>query len=320
MSTPERWPALPLEDWRETYATLHMYTQVVGKLKLAYCPMINQWWQVALAVTTRGLGTGPIPFEGRSFELDFDFFVHRLEIRTSEGELVHVPLGGSVKDFYMALMATLRGLGIHAVITLDPQEVPDPIPFDQDLRHATYNETQVRRFFQILAQVHAVLTRFRAGYAGKCSPVHFWWGSFDLAVTRYSGRPAPPRPNADRVTRLAYNEECSSVGFWPGGLQDVQEACFYAYHAPKPEGYDRADVQPAGARWHAGLGEFLVPYEAVRHAADPEAAILAFATSTFEAGARLAGWERHDLGGPLVTIERRQEVPQSFTQDFPKDK
>jgi hypothetical protein len=301
MSSPDRWPALPLAEWRETYATLHMYTQVVGKLKLAYCPMLNQWWQVALAVTTRGLGTGPIPYHGRSFELDFDFFVHRLEIRTSEGDLVHVPLGASVKEFYQELMATLRGLGIACQITQQPQEVPHPIAFERDTAHATYHEAQARRFFQVLAQIHAVLTRFRAEFAGKCSPVHFWWGSFDLAVTRYSGRPAPPRPHADRVTRLAYDEECSSVGFWPGGVQDVQEACFYAYHVPKPEGFEATKLP--GARWHAGLAEFLLPYEAVRAAGDPEEAILAFARGAFDAGSRLASWERR---GPIVTIEGPQ--------------
>ncbi|MDB5096284.1 MAG: hypothetical protein JWM80_705 [Cyanobacteria bacterium RYN_339] len=301
-STPDRWPALSLAEWRDTYATLHMYTQVVGKLKLAYCPMMNQWWQVALAVTTRGLGTGPIPYEGRTFELDFDFFVHRLEIRTSDGDLVHVPLGGSVKDFYQELMATLRGLGITATISMLPQEVPDPIPFDHDTGHATYNEAHVRRWFQILTQAHMALTRFRARYTGKCSPVHFWWGSFDLAVTRFCGRPAAPREGADKITRLAYNEECSSVGFWPGGIQDIQEAAFYAYHVPKPEGFELALPD----RWHAGLGEYLLPYDQVRAAADPEAEVIAFAQAAFEAGSRLAAWPPRELHAAIVTIEGPQ--------------
>lgn len=296
MSTQADWPSLPLDEWGETYATLHMYTQVVGKVRLKLSPMTNQWWQVPLYLTSRGLTTSPIPYQHRTFEMEFDFFQHSLVITTCEGHTRHLALGGPVKDFYREVMATLHRLGLEIRIWPHPVEVPDPIPFEQDNQHRTYDAEQAQRFWQVLRRVDTVFEEFRARFTGKCSPVHFFWGSFDLAVTRFSGRPATPKPGADRITSLAYNAELSSLGFWPGG-HGVPGAAFYSYSFPEPEGFRRQPVRPAVAAYDDKLGEFLMMYDGIRTSADPAAAILEFAQSTFEAGARLQAWPRHLLEG-----------------------
>lgn len=305
----EAWPALPLEEWQATYATLHMYTQVVGKVAVALAPMTNEWWQAALHVTARGLTTGPLPYGLCTCQLDFDLLAHELVLRTSDGRLERVPLGLSVADFYQRVEATLHAWEMPVHLWTVPVEVAEPTPFEEDTRN-TYDRHQVERCFQILSQVDVVLKRFRAGFRGKSSPVHFFWGSFDLAVTRFSGRCAPPRPQADRITRLAYDEEVISVGFWPGGdwpgAGRVDGPLFYAYAAPKPEGLEAAELLPEAARWDAKLAEFVLPYEAVRQAPDPVAAILEFAESSYDAAAHLAHWPVDRLayrpGQPRITL------------------
>ncbi|HEY9721817.1 MAG TPA: DUF5996 family protein, partial [Oscillatoriaceae cyanobacterium] len=243
----EAWPALPLDEWQATYDTLHMYTQVVGKVALALAPMTNEWWQAALHLTARGLTTGPLPCGLRTCQLDFDLLAHQLVMTTSDGKREQIPLGGTVARFYETVQATLHAWEIPAHIWTMPVEVANPIPFEEDTRD-TYDRHQVARCFQILSQVDVVLRRFRAGFRGKSSPSHFFWGSFDLAVTRFSGRFAPPRPQADRVTRLAYDEEVISVGFWPGGdwpgAGRVDGPVFYAYAVPKPAGLEEAELSP----------------------------------------------------------------------------
>jgi Family of unknown function (DUF5996) len=288
------WPDLSLPTWPETRPVLHMYTQVVGKVRLALSPMENHWWQVPLYVTTRGLTTSPIPYADSCFQLDFDLFDHQLVVQTSEGEVRRIALGSSVKVFYADVMRTLGGLGIQVRMQPRPSEVADPIPFTEDDR-ATYDPAAAHRFWEVLRRVDSVLRTFRAGFVGKSSPVHFFWGSFDLAVTRFSGRPADPPPGADPMTRIGYNAELSSVGFWPGG-GGVEGAAFYAYTSPKPAGLEDQPVRPqAAAFYDAKLGEFLLMYDAVRSLDDPAAAILDFAQSTYEAGARLQGWRIEEL-------------------------
>jgi hypothetical protein len=289
----EIWPPLPLTAWQDTYQTLHMYTQIVGKIRLAYSPMMNQWWQVPLYLTARGLTTSPIPYDHRTFEMEFDFFDHHLIVQTSDSKTRRIALGPPVKDFYREMMETLRAVGIEAHIWTQPVEVPDPIPFEKDNRHASYDPRHAHRFWQILKEVEIVFGEFRARFTGKCSPVHFFWGSFDLAVTRFSGRPAPTQPGADLITRLAYNAELSSLGFWPGGRGirgTIGGAAFYSYTYPEPAGFRDQPVRPEAAFYHDGLGEFLLMYDTVRTLDDPRSAILDFAQSTYEAGARLQKW------------------------------
>lgn len=304
MSEPtEVWPVLPLEVWQDTYATLHMYTQIVGKVRLAFAPMMNQWWQVPLYLTTRGLTTSPIPHGGRTFEMEFDFVEHQLEIRTSDGEIRRVALGPAVRDFYRETMDALRALGVEVRIWTQPVEVPDPIPFEEDDRHATYHPEHAHRFWEVLREAAVVFEAFRARFTGKCSPVHFFWGSFDLAVTRFSGRPADPPEGADPITRLGYDAELSSLGFWPGGRGirgTTDGAAFYSYSYPEPAGFREQPVRPDSAFYHDGLGEFLLMYDDARALADPRSAILDFAQSTYEAGARLQGW-------PMDQLELRRE-------------
>ncbi len=291
------WPALPLAAWQETYATLHMWTQIVGKVRLALSPPINHWWAVALYVTPRGLTTSAIPYGARTFAVSFDFLDHTLWVRTSDGRNRAMALyPRAVADFYREFMALLHALGIAVAINTLPQEVTDPIPCDEDHQHASYDADAVTRWWRVLAQSDRVLQRFRAEFIGKCSPVHFFWGSFDLAVTRFSGRRAPARPGADRMTREAYSHEVSSCGFWPGTPGGpVAEPAYYAYMVPAPPGFATAAVGPASALYSEALGEFILPYEAVRTAADPDAALLHFARSTYAAGAALAGWDRAAL-------------------------
>jgi hypothetical protein len=292
---PECWPPLPLDSWQQTYATLHMWTQMVGKVRLRLTPLMNHWWNVPLYVTARGLTTSRIPYGQRAFELWFDFLRHQLVLETTDGILKTLPLAPrSVAEFYGEFMAMLRSAGIDVKIWRMPVEIPNPIPFDQDRLHRSYNPAAVERFWRILLSVDAVFSQFRSGFIGKCSPLHFFWGSFDLAVTRFSGRRAPERPGADAMTREAYSHEVSSVGFWPGS-GDVKDAAFYSYMVPEPRGFKDAPVRPNAAHYEKQLGEFLLMYEDVRQAESPTTALLEFCQSTYEAGASLGNWDRNAL-------------------------
>lgn len=295
------WPSLPLDLWQETCTTLHMWTQIVGKIRLALAPMLNHWWQVPLYVTPRGLTTSSMPYGNASLEIIFDFLDHELRIHTSEGQTGTLALAPrTVADFYRALMAELTALGMPVQIWTRPVEIVDPIPFDRDEVHRHYVPDHAQRFWRILNQSDRVLRQFRCGFTGKSSPVHFFWGSFDLAVSRFSGRTAPPHPGgipnmADWVTRLAYSHEVSSCGFWPGG-GPIPEPSFYAYAYPEPPGFKDYPVHPTAlACYDDTVREFILPYEAVRTAGDPDAMILAFAQSTYEAAAELGHWDRAAL-------------------------
>ncbi len=295
------WPGLPLEEWAATYATLHMWTQIAGKVRMALTPHVNHWWEVPLYVNARGMTTSPIPHRGRAFDMDFDFVEHNLAIRVSDGVEKFVPLyPRSVADFYHEVMAVLRAIGIEVRIWPHPVEVPDPIPFKEDDRHASYDAECVNRFHRILVRIDAVLKEFRSRFIGKVSPVHFFWGSFDLAVTRFSGRRAPEREGADAITREAYSHECSSAGFWPGG-GDIAGPAFYSYTVPEPEGYRTSSIRPPSAFYHQGLREFILMYDDVRLAANPKATLLDFCQSTYEAGATLGKWDRAALERAPVT-------------------
>jgi hypothetical protein len=295
---PGTWPALPLAAWQDTRDTLHLWTQIVGKVRLALMPWVNHSWHTTLYVTARGLTTSLMPHGGRGLEIEFDFCRHRLEMRTTEGTGRHVPLEPrSVADFYAETMARLAELDMTVHILPRPVEIPVAIPFAEDETHASYDAEYAHRFWLSLVQAHRVLTRFRAGFVGKVSPVHFFWGGFDLAVTRFSGRSAPRHaggvPNcADWVMQDAYSQEVSSCGYWPNG---ADEGVFYAYAYPEPPGFRDWPVEPDGASYDAGLGEFLLPYERVRTAEDPDATLLSFLQSTYEAEAELARWDRDRL-------------------------
>jgi len=292
---PECWPALPLESWKDTCDTLHMWTQIVGKVRLKLTPLVNHWWNVPLYVTARGLTTSRIAYGARAFELRFDFLAHQLVLETSEGTVKTLALKPqTVADFYAACMEMLHGEGIAVKIWRMPVEVPDPVAFDEDTAHASYDAKTVERFWRILLSVDAVFQEFRAEFIGKVSPVHFFWGSFDLAVTRFSGRRAPERPGADAITREAYSHEVSSVGFWPG-TAGGPDAAFYSYAAPTPEGFSMARARPDAARWDAGLGEFLLMYDVARSSGSPSRAVLEFCRSTYEAAARFGQWDRGAL-------------------------
>ncbi len=295
----EPWPTLPYAEWADTCHTLHLWTQIVGKVRLARTPWLNHSWQVPLYLSARGLTTGLIAFGARALELEFDFVGRRLCLRTDgpAAELALRPM--SVAQFYADVMAALDGLGLPVVIHPAPNEVPDAIPFAEDLAPRAYDGAWAERFWRVLLQADRVLRLFRTGFLGKASPVHFFWGSFDLAVTRFSGRRAPPHPGGvpnlpDAVVREAYSHEVSSAGFWPGG-PGTQDAAFYSYAWPEPPGFRGRAVAPDAARFDAGLGEFVLPYEAVRTAADPDAALLAFLSSTYAAAADAAGWDRAAL-------------------------
>jgi hypothetical protein len=294
----EVWPDLPLAAWADTRDTLHLWTQVVGKIRLALAPMVNHWWQVPLYVTCRGLTTSPVPYGSRMFQVDFDFTDHRLLILTSDGREESFPLRPcTVADFHAEVIGRLRALGIEVRIWTTPVELEHPIPFEADREHAAYDPEYAHRFWRVLVQADRVMTAFRAPFLGKVSPVHFFWGSFDLTVTRFSGRPAPRHPGApnvaDCVTREAYSHEVSSCGFWPGGAGF--DAVFYAYAYPQPPGFAEAAVRPAAASFSRDLGEFVLPYEALRRAEAPDAALLDFLQGTYEAAADLAGWDRAAL-------------------------
>ena len=298
----EAWPSLPLQEWDDTRATLHLWTQIVGKIRLAQAPLINHWWQVPLYVTARGLTTTAIPYGAISFQIDFDFIDHHLRIQTSQGKTEAFRLAPcSVADFYNEVMGRLHALGLQIRIWTMPVEIENPVPFEADRAHAAYDAVYAHRFWQALVQIERVLTAFRARFLGKVSPVHFFWGSFDLAVTRFSGRRAPAHPGApnvaDFVTREAYSHECSSCGFWPGG-PGMPEPAFYAYAYPAPEGFARASVRPQAAGFNETLSEFVLPYDAVRHSQNPEKALLEFCQSTYEAAADLGNWDRGALERP----------------------
>jgi hypothetical protein len=296
MTAPERWPALPLAEWDDTRATLHLWTQIVGKVRLALAPMENHWWQVALYVNARGLTTSAMPYAGGVVEITFDFQEHVLRVETSAGASHAIALAPrSVADFYHAVMAALRDVGVEARITRLPSEIENAVPFDEDETHASYDAEAVRRAWRVLLDVDRVLREFRGRFMGKCSPVHLWWGSFDIAVTRFSGRGAPPHPGGvpnlpDWVTREAYSHECMSVGWWPGGGA-VAEPAFYAYAYPEPAGCPTAPISPAAAYYHSELREWILPYEAVRTATDPDAELLSFLQSAYDNVARLGKWD-----------------------------
>jgi hypothetical protein len=272
-----------------------MWTQIVGKTRMALTPLQNHWWNVPLYVTPRGLATSPIPFEGKTFEVEFDFLAHNLDIRTSEGAQHALPLiPRSVADFYNEYMACLRSLGIEVSIHREPAEFPDTTPYDQDHHHASYDKQHVESFHRILVNVDQVLKKFRSHFLGKCSPVHFFWGSFDLAVTFFSGRPAPLPENVDSITREAYSHEVISFGFWPGDV-NFPHAAFYSYTKPAPAGIEKQPVRPDAAHWDTKMGEFILKYDDVRAVSSPEQAIFDFCRSAYEAGANLARWDREAL-------------------------
>ena len=297
------WPELPVAEWRETYATLLLYSQIVGKVRLALTPKLNQWWNVTLHVSARGLTTGPMPRgpDGGLLSIDFDFLEHRVVIQDSDGQVRTLPLDGRpVCVFYADVMNILDQLGTPGVrIWPQPQECPVTTPFHEDRDHAHYDRAAVGRFWQALQRIEPVFQQFRAGFRGKCSPVHFFWGAFDLAVTRFNGKRAPLRQA--KVDRDAYDEEVISLGFWPGdpwATANAAEPMFYSYTVPEPAALSAAPVLPPAASWNPTLKEFVLPYDEVRRAPDPTAAILAFAQSTYDAGAKLAGWNRDALAYP----------------------
>ena len=291
----EPWPALPVDAWAETRDTLHMWTQIVGKVRLALAPPLNHWWQVPLYVYPRGLTTSPIPYGELTFEVLFDLLDHNLFVHTSDGQLKAMPLiPRSVAAFYKEFLALLDSLDIHVHIWRMPVEVPNPIPFDEDEEHAAYDAEYASRFLRVLSETDTVLKEFAGRFLGKQSPVHFFWGSFDLAQTRFSGRRAPERAGADKVTREAYSHEVVSFGFWPGAA-GMKDALFYAYAAPEPAGFKQARVRPPVASYDASLSEFVFPYEAMRRAASPRTALLEFFQDVYEAGAERGGWDRAEL-------------------------
>jgi hypothetical protein len=301
-ATDGQWPALSYDEWKDTYATLHMWMQIVGKVALAKAAQLNQSWGVAYQVTARGLATRTLWHGARSFTIEFDFVAHQLVIRASDGSTRTLPLAPrTVAAFYAEVMDTLRDMALPVKIWTVPSEVPSPIRFEQDTAHASYDAELANRFWRILVQVERVLTGTRCTFVGKCSPVHFFWGGMDMAVTRFSGRPAPPR-EGPAFMREAYSQEVISHGFWPGTPPTggdpstfVGDASFYAYAVPEPAGLKEAKVEPAEAFYHQTMGEFILPYEAVRHAADPDEAIRAFVNSTYERAATLGNWDRRAL-------------------------
>ena len=309
MSEPaaqEEWPPLPFDEWEDTLATLHRWTQMVGKTRLALAPMTNHWWQVTLYLTARGLTTSPMPVGQRTVEIEFDFLDHVLAARTSDGASRRMRLAPrSVADFHREYRTLLRSLDVEAKIWPVPVEMPEAVPFTDDVVHASYDAGAAHRCFRVLAQADRVLKEFRGGFLGKCSPVHFWWGGFDLSCTRFSGPRAPPHPGglpnlADRVTREAYSHECVSAGWWPGGGV-LREPAFYAYAYAEPAGLSAAAIRPREAYYHRELREFILPYDALRTAARPDEMLLAFLQSTYDAAADLLGWDRAALERGLAS-------------------
>ena len=297
-SDEETWPALPLKAWKNTYDTLHMWTQIIGKVRLKLTPHLNHWWEVPFYLTSRGLTTTPIPFGDRTFDATFDFIDHALIFETSEGRTERLPLRPqSVADFYHDVMSTLQRLAIGVRIWTMPVEVPAPIRFDEDRLHASYDAAYAHRFWRILLRADTIFKEFRGRFIGKASPVHFFWGGFDLAVTRFSGRRAPVIEGADSITREGYSHEVSSCGFWPGS-GSLTGPAFYSYAAPEPPGFKETPVRPAAAFYSAEFSNFLLQYDDVRSAADPRATVLEFLQSTYEAAATLGRWDRENLEFP----------------------
>lgn len=298
--TQEPWPTLSYPEWKDTYQTLHLWTQIIGKVRLVRTPWVNHSWHVVFYVTARGLTTSPIPNGSGTFQIDFDFVDHKLWIATSEGEFVPLALGPmSIADFYREVMAKLAQVGVAVRIRTMPNEIPDATPFDQDTRARGYDPAKAHAYWRALTHADRVLKEFRTRFVGKCSPVHYFWGGPDLAVTRFSGRLAPPHPGGipnlpDWVAREAYSHEVSSAGFW-AGADMLPEAVFYSYAYPEPEGYAAYPVKPAAARYDANLREFVLPYEEVRRAARPDEVLLDFLQSTYEAAAERAHWDRAAL-------------------------
>jgi hypothetical protein len=305
------WPALPYEEWRETCSALHLWSQIAGKVRLALTPWVNHSWHATLYVTARGLSTSPIPHGERTFEVQFDLIDHRLRVVTGDGDERAIPLGPmSVADFHAGLLAALDELGLPVAIHGAPNEIPDAVPFREDRATRPYDHEQAHRFWRVLVQVDRVFKQFRTGFLGKVSPVHLFWGSFDLAVTRFSGRPAPRHKGGiprlpDSVAQEAYSHEVSSAGFWPGG--GGMDASFYSYAYPQPADFPAARILPAAATYNATLGEFVLPYEAVRTAESPEAELLAFLHSTYDAAAATADWDR-----ALVCVPGKPRVVRAF--------
>jgi len=303
-SLSDSWPELPLAAWRDSCATLHLFTQIVGKIRLSRTPWLNHSWHVTLYVTARGLSTSPVPDGEGDFEIEFDFIDHALRMSKSNGAVRQFALSGhSVASFYAQILATLADIGIRVAIDEMPNELPDPISFPQDALHASYDADAVRRFFRILVSVDRVFKQFRTGFIGKASPVHFFWGSFDLAVTRFSGRRAPRHPGgvphlSDAVACEAYSHEVSSAGFWPGSGA-IDYPAFYSYAYPEPAGFRGTRVMPEAAFFSEALGEFILPYDAVRLSGHPDRALLDFLQSTYEAAAIAAKWDRDELECPL---------------------
>jgi hypothetical protein len=297
--TTNPWPALPLAEWKDTYSTLHMWTQIVGKIRLALTPLVNHWWNVPLYIEPRGLSTSAIPYNDRFFQITFDFISHLLLIETTDGSTKTIALRPrSVAEFYQEMMAALKSLGMPVTIWTTPVEVADRTPFEKDEKHSTYDPEYAQRVWRILAQTSRVMTEFRSRFIGKVSPVHFFWGAFDLAVTRFSGRTAPSHPGVPNcglfVMVEAYSHEVSSCGFWPGGGL-INEPAFYAYAYPEPQGFKEYPIQPPEAFYHSGISEFLLPYDVVRSAKSPDEVLLSFLQSTYEAEATCAKWDRSAL-------------------------
>lgn len=297
--TTNPWPALPLAEWKDTYSTLHMWIQIVGKIRLKLTPLLNHWWNVTLYVTPRGLTTSTMSYKGRHLQIDFDFISHLLIIQTSDGSIKTIALRPrSVADFYQETMATMKSLGMPVTIWTTPSEVPDRTPFENDEKHAAYDPKYVHQFWRILVETSRVFTDFRSRFIGKVSPVHFFWGGFDLAVTRFSGRLAPAHPGAPNIPQFvqaeAYSHEVSSCGFWLGE-GPVNEPVFYAYAYPEPQCFKDYHTQPTEAFYHIEMGEFLLPYDVVRTAESPDEVLLSFLQSTYEAAATCAKWDRRAL-------------------------
>lgn len=299
----ETWPELAFEEWKDTRNTLHLWTQVVGKVKLELCPFLNQWWEVVLFLTARGFTTGPIPWQGESFEVNFDFIDHRLTINVSDGRMQEMTLEPrTVADFYRLFMDTLTSLGIDVAISTLPAELPNAIPFEQDTTHAAYDKTAVHNWWRIMLATGRIMDRFRTPFHGKSSPVQFFWGAFDLDATRFNGKSTTP-PNGGRIMKYGENEENFAFGFWPG-TEQFPHAAFYTYMMPAPDKIAEAHIQPEAAHFDTKMGEFILPYEDVRSASSPEAAIFAFFQSTYEASAALAGWDRAALEGNVPNLAK----------------
>jgi hypothetical protein len=294
----ELWPQLPLEAWQDTCSTLHLWSQIIGKIRLAFAPLVNHWWQVPFYMTSRGWTTSPIPYKENIFQIDFDFIDHQIQITTDRGDFRSLELKPrSVSDFYRETIEILHSLGIEVHLWTTPVELQERIPFEQDSTHSSYDPEYAQRHWRVLVQVDRVLKEFRSHFLGKVSPVHFFWGAFDLAVTRFSGRRAPDHPGVPNVARSvmleAYSHEVSSCGFWPG--PGLGEPAFYAYAYPEPTGFKEIPVQPQEAYYNKDWGEFILPYEAVRTAASPDDMLLAFLQSTYEGAANLGKWDRASL-------------------------